>query len=196
MGVRIRRRMAQHQLLRKYCDTGDRSALEEYFNNEIISEETKSNILLEACKHGHLDVIELLHNNEINPTDKDGLTLLHHAAKYGYLDILIYLSANLDNKNPGQISKDEYSGKTPLHYAAEEGHLHIVVYYLDILDNKNPQDNNLETPLHLAASNGHYDLVNYMIFVQNLVNIGRDQLPCTMLLIMDMLKLYNYFVKI
>lgn len=74
---------------------------------------------------------------DINATDEQGRTVLHHAALQNRLDNIVYFT-----EQHGQIvlnQRDEY-GRTALHYAAEAGHASIVTALLmkgtkaDILD--------------------------------------------------------------
>ena len=64
-----------------------------------------------------------------NPTFRNsfGSTPIHWAAQYGHLEVLKFLTDDLNCSPdiPGQ------SGRTPLHYAAQEGYLHVMKYLID-----------------------------------------------------------------
>ena len=55
-----------------------------------------------------------------NPSDKDGFTPLHVAARHGYLEIYRFIAERVENKNP-----EDSDGETPLSLATENGHYEI-----------------------------------------------------------------------
>ena len=66
-----------------------------------------------------------------NPACKDGLTLLHLAAKNGNLEIFKLVWNLTQDKNPASGNKN-----TPLHVAAERGHYNIVEFLATRLNGK------------------------------------------------------------
>ena len=127
--------------------------------------------LHEAAVNGHLKVIEYLLtfvDDDINPPQGIGFTVMSIAAYFGHLDVVSYYTEKLENVNPKQKSGDEFNGRTPLHYAAEKGHLSVVEHICNLLQDKNPSDDNGYTPLHNAAFNGHLQIVQYLVqFLDN-----------------------------
>ena len=55
-----------------------------------------------------------------NPSNKNGATPLHFAAKYGHFDVCRIILDMIDDKNPS-----DYKGSTPMHEAAHRGHVNI-----------------------------------------------------------------------
>ena len=126
-----------------------------------------------AAKGGHVDIIEyllLFNENEINPPDEEGWTVLHHAANCGNLNVFQFYQGKLNDLNDLN-PHDECYGQTPLHLASQEGHLGLVDFICNQIDDKNPRDNNGVLPVHKAAEEGRNNIIEYFIqFNQNNIN--------------------------
>jgi len=132
--------------------------------------------LHDAAYEGHLPVVEYLVENiegDINPSLKNGHTVLHLAAEGGSLNVVSFYTKRLSNPNPimkvPTTDTESYcDGRTPLHMAAELGHFSIVQHICSLITDKNPKDSFDYTPLHLAASSGHIEIVEFLLqFVEN-----------------------------
>merc|ERR1712061_408458 len=91
----------------------------------------------------------------------DPITVLHHAACFGKLDIFKNISSVMTNINPKSTSGTS-KGATPLHYAALKGHLLVVKHITNCLTNINPADDG-STVMHWAAYNGHVNVINFYL---------------------------------
>ena len=107
---------------------------------------------LRFCKY----VIEK--TGDANPVLEDGLTHLHIAAQYGYLEIYEFLRINLSDKNPLTSC-----GRTPFHFAAQNGHLEVCKIIMKELADKNPKSLDGITPLHIAAGLGHLEVCKLIV---------------------------------
>ncbi|MBC6441364.1 MAG: ankyrin repeat domain-containing protein [Rhodospirillales bacterium] len=118
------------------------------------------------CAIGDHEAIATLSKEETNMDiekkftmrDKDGLTPLHVAARYGNMKeikALIEAEANI---------KAEYGdGYTPLHEAASNGTAETVKALIDAGANIKAQDGSGWTPLHWAAHDGTAETVEALI---------------------------------
>ena len=124
-----------------------------------------------AGRMGHVHIIEYLlkyHKDDINHPKPSGNTVFDLAALEGWLNVVSFYTARLQNPNPDKVSNDEFHGRTPLHDSAQEGHPEIVKHLCSLLSDKNPVDSNGMTPLHLTAKNGHLEVVRYLVqFISN-----------------------------
>ena len=93
----------------------------------LVHNEWESTPLHEACKHGWLDVVQLLienFNHSLDVTEKVfGQTPLHISCRYDHVDIAIYLTKSGCN----QVLRD-WKGKEPIDYALDIGCTYIVYY--------------------------------------------------------------------
>lgn len=121
-----------------------------------------------AASNGHLGVVKMLLTTspgmKPSPRNKDGVTPLSLAAKFGHIETFAYLQERATSVNP-----DDH-GWLPIHHAAFNGHTKIV----DLI----PSKGNLEAtdkykrrPIHLAAEWGHLEVV------QSLIRRGADPIP-------------------
>ena len=92
------------------------------------------------------EVFKLIFENvqDKEPKDNKGRTPLHHAAKYGNLELCKLIIGEMDNKNPS----DSY-GWTPLHCAAQNGHEVICDLISSQVVDKNPRACDGTTPAFL-----------------------------------------------
>lgn len=120
-----------------------------------------------ATRRGHLDMVTLLLDRgaNINDTDADNYTPIHHAAdrmrlknslgkleeKMNIAKLLIKNGAMINVQSVGQHH-------TPLDLAAREGDLEMV----ELLVNNGANVNN-HKPLHLASEKGYLEIVTYLV---------------------------------
>ena len=130
-----------------------------------------------AGTEGRMNIVRYITNclTNINPADDDGLTVMHYAARRGQLEVINFYIDRLNEKNPPQISNDEFNGRTPLHYAPQWWELEVVRAITAVISDKNTKDSHDVTPFHLAALQGHLHVIEYMCdnYVNN-VDIKTD----------------------
>ena len=116
--------------------------------------------LIEECKKGNLDKLQLLVNDEnINQQDENGKNLIYCACEYGHLPIVKYLVSKGCDPICRQKNKN-----TPVHIASIKGHLPIIEYFIETLDiDKDIKGYNNCIPLHGASECGHLSIVKYLI---------------------------------
>lgn len=98
---------------------------------------------------------------------RDGLSYLHLAAEYGYLDVaraLVEAGADVNvRKICGDVITKKATGSAPLHLAAKGGHTEMVRYLLDHDASINLKGNHGLTPLHAAAEGGHISVIQLLL---------------------------------
>ena len=152
-----------------YCNFQCQSLLELENHGSSKDHLTKTMLpLRQAIKSRHVNIIKLILNIheklEINLEVQDE-TLLHHACKYGSLEVVKFLIGkwNLGNDKQSFL----------IHYAASGGHLDIVEFMLDQdLDFANARDKDGDTPLHCACTYGHLELVQLFVNESEMFNIN------------------------
>ena len=90
------------------------------------------------------------------------VSLLHLAARHGWMDIII----DLITKYKCDTNCKDSHGRTPLHNAVLNNHLEVVRYFInDSEQHCDPmtRDNDGNTPLHYACHYGHLDITKYLI---------------------------------
>jgi len=138
--------------------------------------------IIEAAKTGNKPVIEACLNKEksallqINDTDNEGMTLLHHAAENNQINLVEFLLAQ--NANVNVHTKKTLL--TPLHYAAFNNNTGIMSLLLNKGAIINARKQYGLTPLHTAAINGSVKAVKLLIDSNADVN-ERDGSNCTAL---------------
>eukprot|EP00301_Raphidiophrys_heterophryoidea_P007556 c12910_g1_i2.p1 GENE.c12910_g1_i2~~c12910_g1_i2.p1 ORF type:complete len:1642 (+),score=461.47 c12910_g1_i2:343-5268(+) len=114
-----------------------------------------------AAQRGSLSLLELLLDNNSNPTipDNNGTTPLHHAAARGSQNIVEKLLEC--GADPEAVDGHD---QMPLHLAAYAGHTAVVSLLLASRQNLIDAVTDLgESPLHLAVSNGHMGVVEVLL---------------------------------
>jgi len=128
--------------------------------------------LIRSANSGNLaDVRSQLEkeNADVNMTDAQGNTPLHHAAWKGNLSVAEYLL-----KKGASVNVKDHAGQTALHLAATHGHDDIVKLLIDNGADVNARKNNGSTPLILAAMNNGKKSVEYLLQAGADVNVENN----------------------
>ena len=86
-----------------------------------------------SVKAGDLETLKILINTRLDPNPVvyeyswAKFTVLHRAAYYGQLDIIIWYK---DVLGLSDINPKDYKGNTPLYWATRKGKLDVVKYYV------------------------------------------------------------------
>lgn len=138
------------------------------------------NILHQAARNGHFDVVELLLKLEktrklVRYVDNSGMTPFHHAVQYGDLDIFDEFLKVEEVWIKGFVNRADKMGMTPLHHAAEQLDEDMVLALLEIryVDHEQKTANG-KTPLDLARS-GNQEIKAYPHVVKILEEFKRPE---------------------
>jgi ankyrin repeat protein len=112
------------------------------------------------------EILNELKNIELEARDLDKNTILHLAAKYGYIDIGEYYINNSDNAN---INNLNYLNQNALHLVAQNGNVLFAKMLIVNNINMNAMDKNRKFPINYAAENSNTELVNLLL--ENKVDI-------------------------
>jgi ankyrin repeat protein len=116
---------------------------------------------MSAAKKGKLEAIEYFYGAGADLEERNhlGFTALIYAARYGHLEIVIYLVETAGVR----LSAEDNDGDTALSIASMNGHIEVVRYLhskgADI-NHKRKLDN--DTPIISAARNGKTNIVNFL----------------------------------
>ena len=120
------------------------------------------NCLHIAAFNGHLNLCKTLvekHKFDVNLTDNDGWTALHHSARNGSYDLVTFFTDLVTD-----IHVKTNDGMNSLHIASLEGHLHLCKTLVEKHKfDVHVTDNNRSSALHCSAKNGSFDLFLYFI---------------------------------
>jgi ankyrin repeat protein len=120
--------------------------------------------LILACDKGHLGVLRMLVHHlgkqELEATDKEGLTALHYAALCGNEECVSFLLGQ-----GAQANSRDKDGTTPSILACEKGHMGVVRLLLQHMGKQALQetDNEGKAALHYAAEYGHEETVSFLL---------------------------------
>ena len=93
---------------------------------------------------------------DVNATDKDGLTLMHKAARAGRIDILEWL------KERGGDVNASMNGITPMHIAAIHGRIDVMAWLWEQGADVNAESDAGSTPMHSAVMAGRLDVMQWL----------------------------------
>ncbi len=128
--------------------------------NDFTAEDVINNRLLHtAVRHGHLEAVKLLMNDEtIIVFNHRGLLPLHCAAENNQCDIMTLLLTRLD-----LINLTTTYGRTALQIATAHNHREAVILLLQHGAEVNAQNDDGETSLHTALAKNHDALATLLI---------------------------------
>ena len=108
-----------------------------------------------AAAGGDFGIFQTLLDNgcDVTGRDKQSLTVLHYAAKYGHQEIISYLWLSDDNIVRDNATEfRSQTGIMPLHLAAESGSVECVEFLIDNGSDIDAQTFEGNTPLHYSVS--------------------------------------------
>ncbi|KAF3929781.1 Ankyrin-2 [Dactylella cylindrospora] len=140
-------------------------------------------------------------NSSSLPTDLDGATPLHWAARLGNITLLkrfLKVGSRLEAVWPQVDGSTDRSEATPLHWAAIEGQLDCMVVLLDAGANIEATNTWNRTPLHLASRFGHFQVVKLLVERGANLEARRDtnETPLHFAVEEDRLEVVNYLLDV
>jgi len=116
--------------------------------------------LIEASKHGYIDIVKLLIANGANINIKASVskTPLHYAVNIGYMDIAEFLI-----KEGAVVDVEDGDGMTPLHYAVEESNRDMIKFLIDKGADINSKNRNGEVALKYPYDKDDKEMVEFML---------------------------------
>lgn len=120
--------------------------------------------MFDACRKGDIARVQTYvdGNGCVNDPDEQKMTMFHHAAFSGNIDVLKLL-LSVGEKQKINLDAEDVDGWTALHYASEKGHADVVALLLEEGANINAKDAMKKTPLILAAAGGKEDVVKALL---------------------------------
>ena len=135
--------------------------------NGRLQSEPKSVVtpLMLAVKKGRRDIVDMLlkYKAEVDATDENGMTALHHAALAGHEGCIEeLLRTTRKRKVAASITAIDNQGRTPLMLAASNGHSHVL-HKLMSSDNINLRDVNDRSAVDYTVINCHFECFAWML---------------------------------
>ncbi|KAI9801171.1 MAG: hypothetical protein M1825_003445 [Sarcosagium campestre] len=124
--------------------------------------------------HDRLSQIEQLltvHGEDVNATGWHGETLLHTAATYGDLELVVLLLRF------NAVDKQDRSGRLALHMAAQRGDMLMTQLLMRPTSNIKVKDHRGHTPLHLSLLHGHEEVATLLFHYDTHFNLDRENEP-------------------
>ena len=127
--------------------------------------------ILIAATNGHSEILQILvqyTNSPNDPTQANGWTAMHAAAKNGNfeaVEILVHSLKRIDGFYAKYyMNVKDVNGFTPILLAAMFGHTNIVKLLAENTENPNVGDNSGETPILCATKGGFYEIVQILAY--------------------------------
>jgi ankyrin repeat protein len=124
--------------------------------------------LYRAACNAHLNIVTALLNASANPwiPDEHGRTLLHHASRNAWTNLVRFLLSDSSVATPQNVAHVDNVGATALHGAAKGGSveiLHLLLRFEDLHGMINKPMRKGFTPLHIAAHFNHAAAVRLLL---------------------------------
>ena len=129
-----------------------------------------------ASRHGHLEVLKVLIDDDPKAMDLDYYTIWTGAFS-GKIEVLEYFERLNNDWFEKALLKRVGLDQTIIHYLAEDGHLEIIKYLCQKALFKNPIQNDSlgSTPIYYAAGKGHLEIVKFLApYTSNPNATGKD----------------------
>jgi ankyrin repeat protein len=116
--------------------------------------------LIQAAIKGKIKEVEFSFTRKakVNATDKEGNTALHHASRFGYLDIVEVLLAHGAN-----VNSSNFKLNTPLHMVAHNGSLEVTKMLLEKGADIDALNSEEQSALNIAIKSKHSNVAEYMV---------------------------------
>jgi ankyrin repeat protein len=129
------------------------------------------NLVMWACKFGHMSIITMLLEMKVNfmAVDSHGMSAMHYAAMCKTTSVIAELLSNANAYDCGidqmSVTLQDHDGSTPLHVAS----INNVTAEIDLLASHgvevalNTKDSNGMTPLLLACKHFYCDVIKHIV---------------------------------
>ncbi|XP_041363773.1 uncharacterized protein LOC121379293 [Gigantopelta aegis] len=171
----IPRKDYNHNCLHLACIKGSVTIVQALFDYgmdiDVISDDQVRTPVMFACRHGQLQVVQLLMQCEANMTtvDNDGLTCLHLAAMNGNVDLIELLVSMVGLGIDCQSDR----GITALMSAASKGFNEAFFWLIKHGSNPYAINRKKETPLHMAARGGSVQISDWLLKKVKTLHVNR-----------------------
>jgi hypothetical protein len=106
---------------------------------------------------------------DVCATDRDGLSGIFHAARYGHLDSLTALL-----KAGGDVHRGRNDGASPIWIAARNGYASVIAQLVSCGGDVNKCDDDGTSPIYVAATHGHSAVIHQLLLCGGDVNRYRN----------------------